>query len=54
MSSFTLFGIYVNSNQTKPVEANSDELTARIEAMLSHQLIWKVVVTKNWISRRTK
>ncbi len=49
MSSYKVFGIYVDKTQTQPISINNDELDDRISHLLSNKLIHKVVIEKGWV-----
>ena len=51
MSSFTLFGICFDGLQTRPYDANKDNLTDVMDKLLNVEFIEKVVVMKNWVIR---
>ena len=49
MSSYKVFGIYVDNTQTTPLEVNNDKLDERIIHLLSNKTIHKVVIEKVWV-----
>ncbi len=49
MSSYKVFGIYVDNTQTTPIDVNNDELDDRISHLISNKTIHKVVIEKSWI-----
>ena len=49
MSSYKVFGIYVDKTQTTPIDVNNDELQERMSYLLSNKTIHKVVIEKVWV-----
>ncbi len=49
MSSYKVFGIYVDKTQSKTLSVNNDKLQERVDYLLSNKIIHKVVIEKVWV-----
>jgi len=49
MSSYKVFGIYVNGDQSKPLACNNETLKESIDLFLNSKTIEKVVVIKRYV-----
>jgi hypothetical protein len=49
ISSYNVFGIYVDKTQTTPRSVNHDKLKEVIDDLISDKIIHKVVIVKRWV-----
>ena len=49
ITSFKVFGIKVDNNQTKPEEVNRLHLESSIDYLIENRLVERIVIIKKWV-----